>query len=143
MVEAHPWLGIGLNNFVFVIAKYDDIGVTPRHISPAHNIYFLTVAETGILGLLAFLLLLIGIFAGSWQGLKSKDPFLAACAAGLLAGLAAALVHSNLGWLWRYDVVHVTFWFVVGLALALGRLAPRPTTAEIPPSPARLGETAP
>jgi O-antigen ligase len=126
MVEAHPLLGIGLNNFVFVITKYDDIGITPRHITPAHNVYFLTVAETGFLGLLAFLLLLIGVFVGGWRALKSKDPFLAACAAGLLAGLAAALVHSNLGWLWRYDVVHVTFWFITGYALSIANLPGRP-----------------
>jgi putative inorganic carbon (HCO3(-)) transporter len=125
MVEAHPWLGVGLNNFIFVIADYDDIGITPRHVTPAHNVYFLTVAETGILGLLAFLGLITAIFAAGWQGLKSKDRFLAACAAGLLAGQAAAMVHNNLGWLWRYDVVHVTFWFLAGYALSIANLSGR------------------
>jgi len=149
MVETHPWLGIGLNNFVLVMANYDDTGLSRWRIAPAHNIYFLTAAETGILGLLAFLWLLIGVFAEGWRGLKSKDPFLAACAAGLLAGLAATLVHGLLGWGWRYDVLHVTFWFLAGCALTVGRLAAlqdqagRPDTAEIIPSPARLGETAP
>jgi O-antigen ligase len=121
-------------------------------VAPAHNIYFLTVAETGILGLLAFLWLILGVFAEGWRTLKSKDPLLAACAAGLLAGLAATLVHGLLGWGWRYDVLHVTFWFLAGCALSLStlsaRLAPaaHPATTDDPapagtaPAPGRLGE---
>jgi putative inorganic carbon (HCO3(-)) transporter len=123
MLEAHPWLGTGLNNFSLSMADYNDIGLPAHRFSPAHNIYLLTAAETGLLGLLAFLWLLLGIFTESWPALKSQDRFLAACAAGLLAGLAAALIHSNLGWLWRYDVVHVMFWFTAGYALAIRRVA--------------------
>ncbi|MFN2166407.1 MAG: O-antigen ligase family protein, partial [Anaerolineae bacterium] len=100
MLEAHPWLGTGLNNFILSMAEYNDIGMARHRFSPAHNIYFLTAAETGLLGLLAFLWLLLGIFTEGWPALKSQDRFLAACVAGLFAGLAAALVHSNLGWLW-------------------------------------------
>jgi putative inorganic carbon (hco3(-)) transporter len=123
MLEAHPWLGTGLNNFVLSMADYNDIGLAPHRFSPAHNIYLLTAAETGLLGLLAFLWLLLGIFVEGWPTLKSQDRFLAACTAGLFAGLAAALIHSNLGWLWRYDVVHVMFWFAAGYVLAIRRVA--------------------
>ncbi|MGD8624766.1 MAG: O-antigen ligase family protein [Anaerolineae bacterium] len=146
MVEAHPWLGVGLNNFVLVMPDYDHVGLSRWRVAPAHNIYFLTVAETGILGLLAFLWLLLGVFAEGWRALKSKDPLLAACAAGLLAGLAATLVHGLLGWGWRYDVLHVTFWFLAGCVLSLNTLSARPAAADDPalsgaaPAPGRLGE---
>jgi putative inorganic carbon (HCO3(-)) transporter len=127
MLEAHPWLGTGLNNFVLSMAEYNEIGMARHRFSPAHNIYLLTAAETGLLGLLAFLWLLLGIFTEGWPALNSRDRFLAACAAGLFAGLTAALIHSNLGWLWRYDVVHVMFWFAAGYVLAIRRAAARGT----------------
>jgi putative inorganic carbon (HCO3(-)) transporter len=123
MWRDHPWLGTGLNNFTIVMAKYDPIGLTKRRISPVHNLYFLTAAETGILGLIAFSWLLIGVFSEGWQILKSRDLFLASCAAGILGGLVAVLMHSNLGWLWRYDVVYVAFWFLVGYVLSIRRLS--------------------
>lgn len=123
MLRRHPWLGVGLNNFVLVMANYDTTGLTERRLTPVHNLYFLTAAETGILGLAAFLWLLIGVFAESWQTLRAKEPLLTSCVVGILAGLAAALIHSNLGWLWRYDVDHMAFWFLVAFALAIKNLA--------------------
>ena len=125
MIKAHPWIGIGLNNFVLVMADYDPFGVTERHLAPAHNIYYLTAAEAGILGLLAFLWLLLGIFTEGWPALKADDAFLSSLAAGILAGLVAALVHGTLGWLWRYDVIYIAFWFLVGYLLSIRRVTAR------------------
>lgn len=123
MIRDHPWIGIGLNNFVLVMARYDTVGLTERRLAPVHNIYYLVAAEVGLVGLLAFFWLLLGIFSEGWQALKSDDAFLSSLTAGILAGLVATLVHSLLGWGWRYDVIHVTFWFLVGYVLSIKRVS--------------------
>jgi O-antigen ligase len=122
MIKQHPWLGIGLNNFTLVMNEYDTIGFTDWRVTPVHNLFFLTAAETGIVGLIAFLWLLVGVFSEGWKILRTKVPFLTSLTAGILAGLIAALVHSNLGWLWRYDVVYIQFWFLVGYMLSFKNL---------------------
>lgn len=124
MIKQHPWLGIGLNNFTLVMSEYNTFDL--RRLTPVHNLFFLTAAETGIVGLIVFLWLLVGVFSEGWKILKTKIPFLASLTVGILAGLIAALVHSNLGWLWRYDVVYVQFWFLVGYMLSLKNLFDRP-----------------
>ena len=128
MIRDHPWVGIGLNNFVLIMANYDTIGLTERRVAPVHNIYYLTAAEAGIFGLLAFLWLLLGIFSEGWHVLKSDDAFLSSLTAGILAGLVAMLVHSFLGWGWRYDVIHTAFWFLVGYVLSIKRVSFRQKT---------------
>lgn len=53
----HPMFGVGTNNFIPAIAG--DLTAGPsRFLQPVHNIYLLILAESGIIGLLGFVMLI-------------------------------------------------------------------------------------
>lgn len=54
---SQPLLGVGLNNFI-LSASSDLISGPNRFLQPVHNIFLLTLAETGLVGLGGFLLFL-------------------------------------------------------------------------------------
>lgn len=53
----HPIFGVGLNNFIAQIST-DLIVGSSRFLQPVHNIFLLTLVETGLFGFLGFILLL-------------------------------------------------------------------------------------
>ncbi len=59
MFQDHPLLGVGLNNFTVRMSEYGEVSGWTRFLQPVHNVYLLVAAETGILGLAAFLCLLL------------------------------------------------------------------------------------
>lgn len=66
----NPLSGIGLNNFINVLAADHILVGTSRFLQPAHNIFLLILSETGALGLFGFLGLFLTAF---WQNFKQKD----------------------------------------------------------------------
>jgi len=55
----NPFKGIGLNNFTTIMEKYGFITATTRFLQPVHNIYLLILSETGIIGFIGFLILIL------------------------------------------------------------------------------------
>ena len=96
MIQSHPVTGVGLDNYPFVMERYDN---TIEHISlfvhnPVHNVYLLTMAEVGIPGL-GFLLVVIGVLIRrGWRGFQQGTGLSSFFALGLLGGLAGYLVHG-------------------------------------------------
>lgn len=68
----NPFLGVGLNNFINSLASDTVLVGTSRFLQPAHNIFLLTLAETGLIGSLGFLGLIIG---GIWINIKNNSAF--------------------------------------------------------------------
>jgi len=90
----HPFIGHGYNTFMSIYESYCDIDKFDG-ISYAHNCYLQMAVETGILGLSAFLFLIFRFFTVSNRSINQKgDNFVKAVQIGLVAGLAAYLVHS-------------------------------------------------
>lgn len=58
MFQSNPIDGVGLGNFIVALAPLQDPLSLGLYLQPVHNIYLLTLAETGIVGLT---LLLVGI----------------------------------------------------------------------------------
>lgn len=48
MMQAEPWLGVGLNNFTARMTEFGQVVSTTRFLQPVHNIYLLWLAETGL-----------------------------------------------------------------------------------------------
>jgi len=115
MWARQPWLGVGIGNYAAVYPAY----ALPRWSDPlghAHNVYLNFGAETGLVGLLAYLALWV---AAIWQTLRvaaSGHRFVAAVGAGVLGALTHATVHNLFDNLW---VQHM----YLQLALLLGLLA--------------------
>ncbi|MCB0234926.1 MAG: hypothetical protein KDG58_12040, partial [Anaerolineae bacterium] len=82
----------------------------------AHNVYLNVAGESGLLGLLSYLVLW---FASIWQALRgtaSNKRFVAAVGAGVLGSLVHATIHNVFDNLWVQHIYLV-------LALMLGLVA--------------------
>jgi len=93
MFEDHPWIGVGIGNYGTEYGQY-----APAHwyepLGHAHNIYINFMAETGILGLAAFLLFWLGALRFAWRSAGHLQGFPAALAIGVFGTLVYLTVHS-------------------------------------------------
>ncbi len=90
MADQHPWLGVGLGNYE---AAYPDYALLnwPYPLGHAHNIYLNLLAETGILGLVAYLAFWAAVIALTARVIR-RAPY---PARGLALGLMGAWVHLS------------------------------------------------
>lgn len=121
MLTENPLLGVGLNNFPYLYQEYTKtLGLAPSATrrSP-HNLYLEVAAETGVLGLTIFLLL-IGFAIRSI--LHARRKFIEA---GMMdyAHLATGFLIAFLGYLMSAVFVHAAypryFYLLIGIAYAL------------------------
>ena len=114
----HPILGAGKGNFRFIYQLYARRVVKDPHFSPVsrlantHNDYIQLMAETGILGTTAFILVLTLLVRKFWRALKKNpDPRLITIVFALVAILAEAF------WDFPFNLPVPTafFWIYAGL----------------------------
>ena len=110
MAQDHPLFGVGLGNYASAYADYHLIN-WEAPLGHAHNLYLNFLAETGAVGLAAYLAFWISIFRVTWQTLKHPDRVARALSVGLLG-------------CWTYIAVHSVFdnLFVNNLFLHIGVL---------------------
>lgn len=92
MARDHIWLGVGFGNYEPAYATYALIN-WPAPLGHAHNYYLNLLAETGIIGLAAYLLLWTAVFWQTIRLLKRLDWPERGIALGLLAAWTAVTVH--------------------------------------------------
>jgi O-antigen ligase len=124
MLADHP-MGVGANHFTIVanlggyFTRVGDFWGAGRA-SNVHNVYWLVAAETGYVGLVAFVPLLISPLIAAWRcGFRHRtDP-----RGGLLLGLGVALlvvyVHSFEEWIFVLSETQYLFAVVAGLVAGL------------------------
>ncbi len=56
MIKAHPVTGVGLGQYVAHVQEFAPAPLTSYQFFPVHNIFLFVTAETGVIGLLCFLL---------------------------------------------------------------------------------------
>jgi len=125
MFMEHPILGVGVSNYPEHYQSYSrQIGLDPRTENrEPHNLFLEVAAETGIVGLVVFFMVLYFSFRGIYQawhgfnrsGLKEYAGLVAVFGIGMVGYITAGLfIHGAYP---RY------FWLLVGLALALPQVA--------------------
>lgn len=109
-----PLWGHGLNTFMANYTRFaPDAAKNPAY---AHNCYLQMAAETGLIGLTAFLLFLGGSARAIWKGLKAvPDPALEGLTAALLGFLIQSLFDTNFYALRQA----VLFWTLAGAAVGI------------------------
>jgi putative inorganic carbon (HCO3(-)) transporter len=126
IIRDRPFFGVGLNNYNDAAPRYDN---TPQRITsswnvPVHNLFLYIAAQTGLVGLVSYLLFLLAILRSLWPALRASDPLVASAGLGVAVGMAVFFTHGQI----EFESVtrHSIFWFVSGLAVSLGRLAASP-----------------
>jgi len=122
IIRDFPIFGCGLNTYSIVAPHYksalQEAGIYP------HNSYLQMAAETGIVGLSSFILVITSLFKVSITNMrKIKDTFYGYILVGLLTGLFAFLVHSFFDVnFYALQLVNL-MWFVMGLIIAVQKIA--------------------
>ncbi|GAB4272170.1 MAG: O-antigen ligase family protein [Candidatus Promineifilaceae bacterium] len=121
MAQDHLWLGVGFGNYEPAYADYDLIN-WPAPLGHAHNYYLNLLAETGVIGLAAYLLLWTAVFWLTWQQLNRTSWPSRGIALGLLAVWTAMAVHHLVDKLYVNNMyVHLGVLFGVLVLLENGR----------------------
>ena len=88
MIKVSPLSGVGLNNFIVRLPEFWPVTGFTYWLQPVHNLYLLLLSETGAVGFLIFLWLLILVFKRLLKSsLMANFPLLMALMAILLLGL--------------------------------------------------------
>lgn len=130
VVADHPLFGSGLNNYAGTIQLYDSSGEFTQFgtLPVVHNVFLLFAAETGLLGLGAFLWFLIALGVRGVRYLrllKEGTPrggltMTAALTAGLLAGGLSLIAHNMVDVALIGDgQLFAQFWFLAGLLVVV------------------------
>lgn len=115
MIADYPLLGSGLSTYVPIIGRYGKDFY--RDTSYPHNSYLHIAAETGLVGLFAFIWIFVTLFNTAYRTLrktkaKSEDNIELV---GFLSGLTAFLVHSFFDTNLTSLLLVTPFWIVVAL----------------------------
>ncbi len=118
MIRDHPWLGVGLDNFLY---QYRDHYVLPealieRNLSHPHNFILDFWTRLGVPGVLAIFWISGAALTRGWRaGCQLVDADLRALTLGLTGSLIAALAHGLLDN--SYFLVDLAFVFMLTLGL--------------------------
>jgi len=117
VIQAYPFFGIGFG-------RAPDIDL----VAGVSSIYLAIAQRIGIVGLVAFITLMISVFVRSWRSLAQAVAYHheahASWLIGLQAGLVAALAVGLLDhYYFNIEFSHMTalLWYTVGLLLAIMR----------------------
>ena len=133
MISDHPILGVGSNNAVLAMPRYITPEFSKEWLYTFHNKYLLVWAETGIGGIMTFLVLLGSSLRRGWQGWQLADRSLAALALALAASLIGQMMHMGVDIFNSRPQVQM-LWLLAGIVTAilmLGRQATAPANATV------------
>lgn len=93
MATAHPWSGVGLGNYEHEYERYRLLN-WPAALGHAHNYWLNLLAETGIVGLIAYAGVWGSVLLLSWRALRHPDTEARLVVVGLLGAWVSLSVHS-------------------------------------------------
>jgi O-Antigen ligase len=118
MFADHPLFGVGADNYGTTYVPYAQQLHAVDAASTAHDLYLATLAETGLIGLVAFGGAMFAVFRTGWQrrtaALRTADR----SAAGLATGSSLALATYLTGCLFLPLAYPRYLWIFAGLALS-------------------------
>lgn len=129
LFASHPFVGVGLNNFaesgersVRTIPDPHDIYPFVSENPMVHNLYLLTLAETGIFSLVLLLVILFLLYKMGRELMRSEAPVLSSFGVALIAFLVGFAVTEMFDFSYRLDQEFYLFWALSGFTVALTRL---------------------
>lgn len=128
ILQDFPFTGIGLGMFrVIAPALYPFIFFIPqRLLSDAHNTFLQVGMDTGILGLVSYLGILVVAISLGLRAAHSPDPFIEALGIGVTATLIGIHTYGLLNATALGAKPGIFLWFLLALAGRLGTVPPSP-----------------
>jgi tetratricopeptide (TPR) repeat protein len=115
--EAHPVVGIGVDNFQEQYLRRGRSDETPRY---PHSVELRTLTETGLIGALLAVVGLAAALVAGWRAMRRVDDALGATvAAAALAGFAYWAVHGSFDWFWEFAGLGAPAFALLGVACSL------------------------
>ncbi len=114
--EAHPLLGIGVENFAVPYLRLGRSNETPHY---PHSIEMAVLSQTGAIGMIVALIGLIAALIASRGALRSSDRLGRVVAAAALAGFAYFMVHGSFDWFFEYAGLGAAAFAMLGLSCSL------------------------
>ena len=99
--------GAGIKNYGLALHEIDGELASYQY-EPVHNVFLLVWAETGLLGLVFFLIFLFLCFLSAWRSRSLAIP-------PLLAMMIALMLFDH--WLWSLAFGGYLFWLIMGMSL--------------------------
>lgn len=115
MATANPWLGVGFGNYEAAYPAHSLMN-WELALGHAHNYYLNVFAETGMIGLLTYIILWVVIAILTWRARRHPDAAARLTAVGLLGTWVYLAIHSLTDNLWVNNVF-------IHMGVALGLLA--------------------
>lgn len=129
MIQQRPFLGHGLNTYMLLFQRYRQLSprLQGREWAPtyAHNCYLQLTAETGLVGLTAFLWIVIRFFRTMAEGRRINEregQVVVTMLAGVASGVLGLLLHSFADTDFYSLQLSVLLWVWVGVAIALEQM---------------------
>lgn len=144
----HPVIGVGLNSYTLVYPDYNpnyaaELMETDEMITVVHNVFLLVLAETGAIGLAAFLFFYLAPFRFGLRGLGGRGARARATVIGLLAGILAAMLFDLTEFSLWTELCMYTVAFAVGMIDCLNPRRPVGGEFEIVEPPLVVAGAAP
>jgi len=129
LIKTHWETGVGLGRKAFARVYYTHM-INSNVVPHSHNLYLQIISEFGILGLVVFSWLFIGIFR---IGLKIGATINAGVRnlnAGVMGALAGFFIHSIVDYFLWYYKLGILIWLLVAIVLVLEKLAAQQISSE-------------
>lgn len=124
MLRHHPIFGGGLSGFKQSVQPYRDPAYHENLIYP-HNLVLNFWTETGLLGLAAFIWLLVQMVRVAVRGLRLSQPWPRAMAVGLMGVVVAFLLHGMVDVPYFKNDLALAYWALLGIQLGSLITTPR------------------
>lgn len=134
IIRHHPWLGVGLTNYLAAAPAYDETpeAITYEFPRPVHNEFLLIGAELGLPALGLFLFILGVLLSGLWRaGFHEEETPLPYVALGLVGGFVAWAAFRLTDY--HYVLLADPFWVLAGLSQGLSAVMTEEQEAQPPP----------
>jgi len=121
IIEDHPVLGVGSNNFQAVMDRYITPELRTGFFYTVHNKYLLVWAETGFLGLMAYLAFLAGTLRTGWQCWRFNHDLLSVLSLAFAVALTGHMLHMGVD-VFNGRPLAQLVWLTAGLLTAIHRM---------------------
>ncbi len=132
VIQNNPLTGVGLNHYAYFMAEYDRTmeSIASNYPWPVHNTFLLSAAETGIISLGAFVILLGYIVWMSYKVFQRSSGITEVVAIGCLGGTITWIIHNQVDFTSLYGAYPL--WLFFGVIVALDRLTKEKAEDEKP-----------